>query len=153
MVGLKIEENKLAAAEVEEKGTKYTILDDARLPLKPSKPEILLIGIVAFVLGLLSGFGCVFMAEFADHSFRGIEDAKIFLKHEILGGIALIVDRSELMAQRAKQRAMVVIVIVAYIAFFAVAAIYSSIRQEETKSKVIEIANKEKAAGGEQGGK
>lgn len=153
MLVLKVEENKLAAAEVEEKGTKYTILDDARIPLKPSKPEILLIGIVAFVLGALSGFGCVFLAEFADHSFRGVEDAKAFLKFEILGGVAAIVDRSEIAAQKNKQRVFAVLITVLYVIFFAIAATSSSIRQEEVKKKVIEIANKEKAVEAKQYGK
>jgi len=153
MLVLKVEENKLAAAEVEEKGTKYTILDDARIPLKPSKPEILLIGIVALVLGVLSGFGCVFLTEFADHSFRGVEDAKAFLKFEILGGIAAIVDRNEIMARKAKQRVIAGLIVVLYVVFFAVAATYSSIKQEEVKNKVIEIANKEKAAEVKQYGK
>ncbi|OGX29990.1 MAG: hypothetical protein A2879_03830 [Omnitrophica WOR_2 bacterium RIFCSPHIGHO2_01_FULL_49_10] len=153
MLVLKVEENKLAAAEVEEKGTKYTILDDARIPLKPSKPEILLIGIVALVLGILSGFGCVFLTEFADHSFRGVEDAKAFLKFEILGGIAAIVDRNEIMARKAKQRVIAGLIVVLYVVFFAVAATYSSIKQEEVKNKVIEIANKEKAAEVKQYGK
>lgn len=153
MLVLKVEENKLAAAEVEEKGTKYTILDDARIPLKPSKPEILLIGIVALVLGVLSGFGCVFLTEFADHSFRGVEDAKAFLKFEILGGIAAIVDRNEIMARKAKQRVIAGLIVVLYVVFFTVAATYSSIKQEEVKNKVIEIANKEKAAEAKQYGK
>jgi polysaccharide chain length determinant protein (PEP-CTERM system associated) len=153
MLVLKVEENKLATSEAEEKGTKYTILDDARLPLKPSKPEILLIGIVAFILGVLSGFGCVFMAEFADHSFRGVEDARAFLKFEILGAVATIVDRNEVMARNARQRVVGVTVIILYIVFFAVAASYSNARQEEVKNKVIEIANKEKTAEAKQYGK
>ncbi|MDD5072255.1 MAG: GNVR domain-containing protein [Candidatus Omnitrophica bacterium] len=153
MLVLKVEENKLATSEAEEKGTKYTILDDARLPLKPSKPQILLIGIVAFILGILSGFGCVFMAEFADHSFRGVEDARAFLKFEILGGVAAIVDRNEVMARNARQRVVGVTVVILYIVFFAVAATYSNMRQEEVKNKVIEIANKEKTAEAKQYGK
>ena len=145
MLVLKVEENKLAAAEVEEKGTKYTILDSARRSLKPSKPEILLIGIVAFILGILSGFGCVFMAEFSDHSFRGVEDAKKFLKFEILGGVAAIVDRGELSARRARQSVTAVFVIILYIIFFIIGFMYSNMKEEEIKNKVIDMANKEKA--------
>lgn len=153
MLVFKVEENKLAAAEVEEKGTKYTILDDARIPLKPSKPEILLIGIVAFVLGTLSGFGCVFLTEFADHSFRGVEDAKAFLKFEVLGGVASIVDRGELMAQKARRRVITVLILVFYVVFFIIAATFSNIRQEEIKNRVVAIANKEKAPEAKQDGR
>jgi uncharacterized protein involved in exopolysaccharide biosynthesis len=153
MLTLKVEENKLTTAEVLEKGTKYTILDEPRIPLKPSKPEILLIGIVAFVLGALSGFGCVFLAEFADHSFRGVEDAKAFLKYEILGGVSAIIDRDEAMAQRAGQRVTATVIIILYVVFFIIAATYSNIRQEEAKNRVIDIANKEKTAGAGEYGK
>ncbi|MFA5148497.1 MAG: GNVR domain-containing protein [Candidatus Omnitrophota bacterium] len=146
MLVLKIEENKLTSAEVQEKSTKYTVLDDARLPLKPSKPEILIIGIVAFILGVLSGFGCVFLAEFADHSFRGVEDARPFLRFEILGGVSAIVDKAEAAAKAARQRGLAVLIIAFYIIFFTIAAISSGMKQDEVRKKVIEIANKEKAA-------
>lgn len=153
MLVFKVEENKLAAAEVEEKGTKYTILDNARIPLKPSKPEILLIGVVALILGVLSGFGCVFLTEFADHSFRGVEDAKAFLRFEILGGVSAIVDRNEVLIRKAKQRVIAGLTVVLYVVFFAVAATYSNIKQDEVKNRVIEIANREKAAEVKQYGK
>jgi tyrosine-protein kinase Etk/Wzc len=146
MLLLKIEENRLTSAEVQERGAKYTILDEARLPLKPSKPEILIIGIVAFILGILSGFGCVFMAEFADHSFRGIEDARPYLKSEILGAIPLIADKNEVMARRARQRGIAVIMIVFFYIFYIIAAMVSSINTEEVRKKVVEIANKEKTS-------
>ncbi len=145
MLMLKIEENKLTTAEVLEKSTKYTILDAAKIPLKPSKPEILIICIVAFVLGIMSGFGCVFMAEFADHSFRGVEDARPFLKHEILGGIAEIVDKNELMAKKARHRGIAVVMIIFFAIFYIIAALTSGIKQDEVRRRVIEVVNKEKA--------
>jgi len=153
MLLLKAEENRLATAEIEEKGTKYTILEDARIPLKPSKPEILLIGIVAFILAVLSGFGCVFLAEFSDHSFRGVEDAKSFLKFEILGGIAAIADRGETMAQRARQRTVIILIVILYVVFFSFAAISSGIKQEQVRNRVIQIVNAEKSAEVKQNGK
>ncbi|MDD5008077.1 MAG: GNVR domain-containing protein [Syntrophorhabdaceae bacterium] len=145
MLMLKTEENRLTSAEVQEKGTKYTILDDPRIPLKPSKPEILLIGIIAFILGALSGFGCVFMAEFADHSFRGVEDAKAFLKLEIFGGVSAIIDKNEASAKAARQRALAIFIVIIYVIFFTIAAVISGIKQDEVRRKVIEIANKEKS--------
>ena len=147
MLILKVEENELAAAEAEEKGAKYTILDDARLPLKPSKPQILLIAVAAFAMGVLSGFGYVLMAELADHSFRGVEDAKKFLKYQILGSVIAIVDPNEVLVRRTRYRTIGVTVMVLYIVFFAIAATYSNTKQEEAKDKVIEIASKERNPG------
>lgn len=146
MLVLKVEENRLTSEEIKQKGTKYNTLDEARLPLKPSRPQILIIGIVAFVLGSLSGFGCVFLAEFADHSFRGVEDARKFLDLPILGAVTTIVDKNELMAKRGRQRVTAVVVIVLYITAFVIAAIFSNMRESEVTGKVIAISNKEKAA-------
>lgn len=144
MLLLKVEENRLTAEEVKEKGTKYTILETARLPLKPSKPDILITGIVAFILGVLSGFGCVFLAEFADHSFRGVEDARAFLDLPILGGISDIADAGAMSAARARQRTVAILVILLFIVLFAVAAITSNIKQSKVIKEVLSVADKEK---------
>ncbi len=146
MLRMKVEENRLTGEEVKEKGTKYTILEKARLPLKPSKPQILLTSIVAFVLGILSGFGCVFLTEFSDHSFRGVEDARLFLTLPILGSIPTIVDGDILQAMRRRQRRLAISMSVFFIVLFIIAIITSSIRQSKTTDEIIKTAIAEKEA-------
>ncbi|MDP2943366.1 MAG: GNVR domain-containing protein, partial [Candidatus Omnitrophota bacterium] len=146
MLRMKVEENRLTGEEVKEKGTKYTILEKARLPLKPSKPQILLTSIVAFVLGILSGFGCVFLTEFSDHSFRGVEDARLFLTLPILGSIPTIVDGDILQAMRRRQRRIAISMSVFFIVLFIIAIITSSIRQSKTTDEIIKTAIAEKEA-------
>lgn len=146
MLRMKVEENRLTGEELKEKGTKYTILEKARLPLKPSKPQILLTSIVAFILGMLSGFGCVFLSEFADHSFRGIEDAKRFLNLPILGSIPTIVDGDILQATRRRQRRIAVSMSIFFIVLFIIAVITSSIRQSKTTEEIVKTAIAEKEA-------
>lgn len=146
MLRMKVEENRLTAEEVKEKGTKYTILEKARLPLKPSKPQILLTSIVAFILGALSGFGCVFLAEFADHSFRGVEDAKRFLELPILGAIPTIADGNSLMATRRQRRRIAIVVTIFFVVSFIVAVITSNIRQSKITEEIIKTAISEKEA-------
>ena len=144
MLRLKVEENRLTAEEVKKKGTRYTILEKARLPLKPSKPQILLTSIVAFILGVFSGFGCVFVAEFSDHSFRGIEDAKQFLELPILGSIPIIADGDALRARRTRNRQIAVLIIILFVVFFIIAIITSHIRQSKVTDEIIKTAISEK---------
>lgn len=146
MLRLKVEENRLTGEEVKKKGTKYTVLEKARLPLKPSKPQILLTSIVAFILGALSGFGCVFLAEFADHSFRGVEDAKRFLELPILGSIPTIADGNSLMAMRRRYRGIAIALTIFFTALFIIAVITSNIRQSKVTEEIIKTAISEKEA-------
>jgi len=146
MLRMKVEENRLTAEEVKEKGTKYTILEKARLPLKPSKPQILLTSMVAFILGVLSGFGCVFLTEFSDHSFRGVEDAKKFLGLPILGAIPTIVDGDILQATRRRHRRMAISMTVFFVVLFIIAVITSNIRQSQVASEIVKTIITEKEA-------
>lgn len=153
MLRMKVEENRLTAEEVKEKGTKYTILERARLPLKPSKPQILLTSIVAFILGVLSGFGCVFLAEFADHSFKGVEDAKRFLELPVLGSIPTIVDGDILQVIRSRHRRIAILVIIFFVVFFIIAVITSNIRQSKITEEILKTAITEKETEIEERGK
>lgn len=153
MLRMKVEENRLTAEEVKEKGTKYTILERARLPLKPSKPQILLTSIVAFILGMLSGFGCVFLAEFADHSFKGVEDAKRFLELPVLGSIPTIVNGDILQMIRSRHRRIAILVIIFFIVFFIIAVITSNIRQSKVTEEILKTAITEKGTEIEESGK
>jgi len=146
MLRMKVEENRLTAEEVKEKGTKYTILEKPRLPLKPSKPQILLTSIVAFILGILSGFGCVFLSEFGDHSFRGVEDAKRFLGLPILGAIPTIVDGDILQAMRRRHRRIAISMSIFFIVLFIIAIVTSSIRQSKVTEEIVKTAIAEKEA-------
>ena len=71
-------------------GTKYTILDPPRIPLKPFKPNRLLVAIVGLFLGGLLGTGLVVAAEFLDKSFIDVEEAKEYLGVPLLGAISKI---------------------------------------------------------------
>jgi len=74
--------------EASKEGTRYTIIDPARLPLSPSrpnKPRIIFMGIFA---GICLGVGLIFAREFLDSSFLDLEEAKIDLGVPILGAIS-----------------------------------------------------------------
>lgn len=89
--------------ETSEDGTKFRILDPARLPLRPITPNRGKASVFGIFLGGLLGVGCVSLVEFKDHSFKGIEDAKAFLDKPILGSIAKIETREDKEKEKTKK--------------------------------------------------
>lgn len=71
-------------------GTKYTVLDPPRIPLKPSKPNKTLVALAGLFFGLLFGAALVVAIEFLDKSFIDVEDAKKFIGVPLLGAISKI---------------------------------------------------------------
>lgn len=89
--------------EASKEGTRYTILDPARLPLKPkwpNKPLVLLMGIF---VGACAGIGLVLLMELFDHSFLGIDEARALLELPIFGAISKIVTEDDLKAAELKR--------------------------------------------------
>jgi len=90
--------------EASREGTRYTVLDPARLPLKPIKPNKILTTLMGLFLGALVGFGIVFCVEFFDRSFVSVDEAKDFLSGPILGAISKITTEKELDFEHRKKR-------------------------------------------------
>ncbi len=77
--------------EKAERGTRFRVVDPPRLPLFPIKPNKTMIAFLGLIIGSILGFGCVFLGEYTDHSFRGLEDAEAALAIPSLGCISRIV--------------------------------------------------------------
>lgn len=86
--------------EASKEGTRYTILDPARLPLKPSKPDKVTVMFMGLFFGICAGAGLVFLIELLDHSFLGVDEAKAFLTMPALGAVSKIVTQTDLKLQR-----------------------------------------------------
>ena len=71
-------------------GTRYTILDPPRLPLKPIKPNKILVTLAGIFMGVVSGSVLVFALEFLDKSFIDVEEANRFFGTPLLGAISRI---------------------------------------------------------------
>jgi uncharacterized protein involved in exopolysaccharide biosynthesis len=71
-------------------GTKYTILEPARVPLEPFKPDQKLVALVGLAVGAVLGFVLVFLVEMFDKSFIDVEEAKEYLGGPLLGAISII---------------------------------------------------------------
>ena len=90
--------------EASQEGTRYTILDPARLPLRPAKPNLAVTALIGFVLGGLFGAGIILSIEFFDRSFLSVDEAKNFLSGPVLGAISKITTPEELEEERKKRR-------------------------------------------------
>ncbi|MBU4487713.1 MAG: hypothetical protein KKI13_01420 [Candidatus Omnitrophica bacterium] len=98
--------------ESSKEGTKYTILDPPRQPLKPAKPNKVLVMLMGMFLGTCVGGGVIFAAELFDHSFISVEDVKAFFELPVLGAISKIVTSDDLKAQKLRNARITVASIV-----------------------------------------
>ena len=98
--------------EASKEGTTYTILDPARLPLKPIKPNKLLVLLMGMFLGACLGTGSIFSMEMLDQSFLGVDEAKAHLELPIFGAISKIITQDDLQAQKMRRTKITVISIV-----------------------------------------
>jgi len=113
--------------EVSKQGTRYTVLDPPRLPLRPAKPDKLKVIFLGIFLGSFAGTGLVFGREFMDRSFLDIEDAKDNLELPVLGAISRLTTQEEIDKEKYRKKKLItiglassaaLIIIVMLISFF-----------------------------------
>lgn len=95
--------------DVSREGTRYTVLDPPRLPLKPVRPNKVTIVFLGIFLGGLSGTGLVFGKEFLEDSFLDIDDAKAKLELPILGAISRITTQEQINKERHRKKKWITI--------------------------------------------
>jgi uncharacterized protein involved in exopolysaccharide biosynthesis len=76
--------------ERHQKGEQFKIIDPARIPEKPFKPDIPKILLFGLLMGMGSGFGIAFFREQMDRSFKDAEDLETTLGFKVLANIPKI---------------------------------------------------------------
>ncbi len=76
--------------ERRQKGEQFKVIDPARIPEKPFKPDIPKILLFGLLLGMGCGFATAFFTEQMDRSFRDAEDLEATLGFKVLANIPKI---------------------------------------------------------------
>jgi len=79
-----MEAQQAAELEAQQKGRQFKIIDPARFPEKPYKPNRPRLVALAMVIGLFLGLMAIFVTEHLDHSFRDDEDLSRFAGKPVL---------------------------------------------------------------------
>jgi len=90
--------------QTSKEGTRYTILDPPRVPLRPIKPNPTAVAFIGLFLGLVCGIGLVLAEEFLDQSFIDVEEAKLYLGVPLLGAISKITTEQAMRETKERQR-------------------------------------------------
>jgi polysaccharide chain length determinant protein (PEP-CTERM system associated) len=98
--------------EKEQKGGRFTLIDPARLPEKPFKPNRVAIMLIGLVLGVGAGFGMLAVREFIDESVRSVGALAVATSFPILGSIPEIEIEQDRLNKKRKKIATLLIIVV-----------------------------------------
>lgn len=87
-----------------DEGLKFKILEPARLPLKPVRPDLVKIFFISLLLGLFVGGGAAFVAEYLDQSFQSSEELQAALGLPVVGTISTIVTTEDVAARQQRRK-------------------------------------------------
>jgi uncharacterized protein involved in exopolysaccharide biosynthesis len=96
--------------EQSQKGSKFKVVDSARLPEKPVKPNFLKILLVAVGAGLGFSFICILGLDFADTSFRDVGEIEEYVGVPVVCAIPFIEKEAERLKKRFLFRISVAVV-------------------------------------------
>jgi len=106
----KLEAERAENLERRQKGEQFRILDPARVPQMPSKPDIPRILAMVIIAALGGSVGLAFGREYIDKSFYRLDDIESFLNLPVLAGIPLLVTAEDMKVKK-KQRVIAISVI------------------------------------------
>jgi len=86
--------------ETRQKGERFVILDAAQPPVTPTRPNRLLIDLLALVVGLGAGLAAAFVVEILDVTVKTERDIKVLLRVPIFGEIPFLLTSPERQRRR-----------------------------------------------------
>lgn len=104
----KLERAKITGRLGEDKeGGKFAIIERARYPLQPIKPNLVQVFLISLVVGIALGVGAVMVAEYLDQAIQSPEEAGEFLEMPVLGTIPTIVTEGDIEARYHRRKGWV----------------------------------------------
>lgn len=89
--------------EKEQKGERFTLIDPARMPEKPYKPNRIAIILIGIVLGVGAGVGAASLIEFSDNSVRNANALFQATAYPVLASIPEIVTEKDRKQKKLKK--------------------------------------------------
>ncbi len=100
LVARNLQAQSTETLERKQKGSKFKVVDSARLPEKPFKPNFLKIFLAAVGIGLGVGFGSTFLLDFIDTSFKDPGEIEDCIGVPVLCAVPFIAKEAETRKQR-----------------------------------------------------
>jgi polysaccharide chain length determinant protein (PEP-CTERM system associated) len=115
LLSRKLEAELAVSMERKQKGEQFRILDPAKVPMKPFKPDMRRIFLVSVFLGLAVGCGLAYVREIMDTSFRRPEEIEDFLHVPVIASFPFTYNAKELRSMKRKKVVGVVAVGLSFI--------------------------------------
>jgi polysaccharide biosynthesis transport protein len=93
--------------EKKQKGEQFQILDPANFPVKPLRPNRLMIILAGLVAGLGGGIGVALFWDGLDSSFRRSEEINAYVNVPLLATLPALMTRGSVLEQRRAQGLLV----------------------------------------------
>jgi capsular polysaccharide biosynthesis protein len=88
----KIQAQMAENLERKQQGEQFKILDPARIPVKPFKPDRNKMLLMGGVIGLVAGLGLVWFRESMDQSFHAVSDLEEYLGIPVIAAIPNLIE-------------------------------------------------------------
>ena len=95
LLARKLEAEIAVNMERKQKGEQFRILDEAKLPQKPVKPDMKKLFMMAVFAGLAIGGGAIFLLEYFDNTLKQPGDIESELKLKVLCTVPEIIDKKK----------------------------------------------------------
>ena len=102
--------------EKEQKGERFTLIDPARLPEKPYKPNRLAIVLIGFVLSIGAGVGWASLKEYNDQSIRDVDSLTQATSFPVLAVIPEIITEKDTRRGTKNRIGMIIAIVLLFIA-------------------------------------
>lgn len=117
LLARKLEAEIAVNMERKQKGEQFRILDPARRPQKPVKPNMQKLFFMVVAAGLAIGGGIIFILEYLDNSFKRPEDIEADLGLPVLCSVPQIIDRRARVFRRFEYATYTVFGLISFVLF------------------------------------
>ena len=124
LLSRKLEAEIAVNLERKQKGEQFKILDPAKFPIRPFKPNIQRILLIGIALGFALGFGLAYLREIMDTSVRRPEEIEALLQIPVLASLPFSYNVKELRRRKAKKILTVVAIFLTFIFLGVVMVLY-----------------------------